>query len=172
MRAHDGEYFMIEVKVVTPIFACREDIWRDIARFSAWDQWHEAMSRYETQGAGEGAVRWVPGCNGLLIQELLNKKDDDNCRLVYSCAESPSGVKNYVSTIALRDVAGCYCQMLWAGTFDADGSVARAMRDYLHDFYQRGIGGLKSRHEIPLWGESARINLFRLLGPSNLPLSG
>jgi hypothetical protein len=159
---------MFEITVAASILAPRSKVWRDIVRFEAWEQWHTGLEPYAARGSGAGASRTVVLYDGRAVMEVLDTVDDAAHLLVYSAANVPVAGGSYVNTIRIDAVDQRSCEMRWSGRFNVDGAAAKSVSDYFYRFFQRGIDGLKLKHELFCLPPSAGINLFRLLSPSSL----
>lgn len=135
------------VHVLIPVAASREALWRDIADFAAWHEWHPVMPASPCVGKGVGAIRTLRTPDGGEVPETLEELDHDAYRLVYSIRQSALDMHDYVSTIRILQKSENNCEVDWHGRFRQKEQPARVVAEFLDSFYRSGIEGLKARHE-------------------------
>jgi hypothetical protein len=133
-----------EVHVHDEIAAPAARVWALMRGFGDVMSWMQGLERCELEGSGVGAVRTITMAGGFQIQERLESFDDAQRSFSYSIvAGSRLPMRDYLSTVKLRDAAPDRCEISWHGRFDPRPGSEAATRQMVRGIYTNGIAGLR-----------------------------
>ena len=112
-------------------------------RFGPWcaiQDWHPAVKTCVESKEGDDVYRTLTLQDGGVIKEkLVDKKDGMSYR--YAIVESPLPVKNYTSTLRVREGSDGRAEVEWSSSFDPVGSADEAAK-IVKGIYQAGLDNL------------------------------
>lgn len=132
------------------IDASVEQVWKRIRDFNALPHWHPAIkdSHIEDGLAPDkvGCIRNIHLQDGANIREQLLALSDRDHSYTYTILDSPLGVVNYVSTLALTQVTdGDRCFIKWSSDFECEPQRSQElMNTFRQGVYQTGFDALKA----------------------------
>ena len=133
-----------EVRVCEEIAAPAAKVWALMRGFGDVMQWMEGLERCELEGSGVGAVRTVTMRGGFQVQERLESFDDAARSFSYAIVgESRLPMRDYLSTVKLREVGPERCEIAWDGRFDPRPGGEAATQQMVRGIYTNGIAGLR-----------------------------
>jgi hypothetical protein len=98
-------------------------LWQVIGDFCAAGQYLAMVVNCTVEGEGVGALRTLISTDGSTIVERLEVLDEDARRLSYTLlTETP--FRDYVTTMAVRDLGPYQAELAWSATFQPDGLPA------------------------------------------------
>ncbi len=142
--AAEGAFSVVET---VQLAATAQQIWAAISDFSTWQEWHPAFaSTTMLQGSGRapGSVRVLVTKDGGRFTEELVAFDAAARSYAYRIIESPAPVRDYVSTIHVRDVHGG-SSVVWSSQFNVTAGTAPAdAKQLISGVYRAGLDALAS----------------------------
>lgn len=142
--AAEGAFSVVETVQLT---ASARHIWAAISAFSTWEQWHPAFaSTTMLRGSGRvpGSVRVLVTKDGGRFTEELIAFDAVARSYAYRIIESPAPVRDYVSTIHVREVHGG-SSVVWSSHFNvAAGTAPADAKQLISGVYRAGLDALVS----------------------------
>jgi len=134
----------MEVRVCEEIAAPAAKVWALMRAFGDVAQWMEGLESCELAGSGVGAVRTITMPGGLRIQERLEAFDDAGRRLSYAIiGNSPLPMRDYLSTVQIREMGPSRCELAWEGRFDPRPGSEAAVQQMVRGIYTNGIASLR-----------------------------
>ena len=86
----------------------------------------------------------LPG--GLQLQERLEAFDDAGRRFSYAIVgKSPLPMRDYLSTVQIRETGPTGCEVAWEGRFDPRPGSEAAMQQAVRGIYTNGIAALRKK---------------------------
>ncbi|MGB7293393.1 MAG: SRPBCC family protein [Thermodesulfobacteriota bacterium] len=137
---------MSKVSVSTKINTSADEVWKTICDFSAVGKYITTIANVTMEGSGVGALRVLTRKDGTQIVERLENVDPQARTLRYAIVSSPLPLKNYVSTMKVRDLGANRCKLEWSSTFEATGAPEADVEKLIENVYSRGFNGLKKLH--------------------------
>lgn len=138
---------MARVTMYAEIEAPPEEVWQTLRAFDRPDRFLAAVSEVDVEGDGVGSVRTLTLEDGRQLVERLEEVDDAERTLRYSLVESPLPMRNYVSTMKVKDREDGGCEVEWACRYRPAGATAAEVKASIQDLYSLGFNGLKELHE-------------------------
>jgi hypothetical protein len=135
---------MSKVNMSTIINGSADAVWKYIRDFNGLPAFISAIKESTTEGAGVGAVRTLTlEGGGPPIKEKLEKFDEEKKTLSYSIVTSPLPVKDYYSTVELKEVAPGQCEIKWYSTFQPKDAPESVAVEIIEGVYSGAFEGLK-----------------------------
>jgi carbon monoxide dehydrogenase subunit G len=130
-----------QVTVSDTIAAPVADVWRLASDFGGFADIMDGIESCETEGEGVGMLRKMGAGDGHVV-ERLEELDDATHHLAYSIVSGPVPMRDYWSTIDLREVdEGTAIE--WSSTFEPVGVPAEKAERLATRIYEAGIAGIK-----------------------------
>ena len=132
---------MARVDMKTDLNVTADEVWKLIGGFNTLPDWHPAIEKSELED--EGNMRRLSLAGGGTVVEKLVKLDDNERVYTYSIIDSPLPVKNYQSTIRVKDDGEGNTTVEWSSEFEAEGAAENEAMDIIAGIYQTGFDNLK-----------------------------
>jgi len=137
---------MSEVRVTEPIGASADSVWRLIRGFGDLADWAAGIQKCEVTGEGVGAVRKLAMPGGLTLSERLESYDEQRRSFSYSMVEPLAlPLKNYLSTVSVREDGPDRCTLDWSGSFEPAGAPEEQLVGMLRGVYSGSIAAIKKK---------------------------
>jgi hypothetical protein len=133
---------MARVEVRDEIDTDINRVWDLVADFGGVNRISPDIQSCEVEGDGVGAVRTI-NTNGILIQERLERLDEESRTFSYSMLEGPIPFKNYLATVTLREAGPRRTAIQWAGSFEPAGIPEEQLKQLVEGIYRQLIAGIK-----------------------------
>jgi hypothetical protein len=130
---------MTDVKVSMPFQVPVSQIWETIGQFNALPDWHPAVEKSELEAGGTQRRLHLVG-GGQILEQL--ERSEDGQSYTYSILEGPLPVKNYTSTLRVKEGPDGKAEVEWSSSFDPVGSAEDAA-EAIRGIYQAGLDNLK-----------------------------
>tara|TARA_B110001454_G_scaffold163456_1_gene153006 strand:- start:127 stop:546 length:420 start_codon:yes stop_codon:yes gene_type:complete len=103
-----------------------------------------AITAFELEGEGVGAVRTITMGGGQVI-ERLDEHDSEKLVFGYSILneDNPLPVSNYSSRVEITANGEDACTVNWSGTFEPKGADEAVASKVIHGIYTGGIAGTR-----------------------------
>ncbi|HEX6017517.1 MAG TPA: SRPBCC family protein [Burkholderiaceae bacterium] len=122
-------------------------VWAATSDFSAWQAWHPAFATTKmVRGDGHtpGSVRVLVAKDGGRFTEELVAFDAAARSYQYRIIESPAPVKDYVSTVQIKERRGG-STVVWSSQFNvASGTSEADAKKLISSVYRAGLDNLAS----------------------------
>jgi Polyketide cyclase / dehydrase and lipid transport len=134
----------LELEETTAIEATPAAVWARASDFCAVAQWHPAYRSCKLSEVTGKLRRILFTTQGARIVERLIARDDAQMFYTYKLDLGPLPVKNYVASFRVFTEGG-KTYVTWDAKFDASGVSENRARQIVHELFQRGLQGLKSK---------------------------
>ena len=136
---------MSKVNMSTIINASTDEVWNILRDFNGLPKFIAAIKASTIEGAGVGAVRTlILDGGGPPIVEKLERLDDKARTLSYSIVTSPLPVKDYFSTVEVKDAGAGRCELKWSSTFQPKDAPEPEAVQTIEGVYAGAFEGLKT----------------------------
>lgn len=121
-----------------------QDVWRVVSDFPNLMAWHPLVSRCETSGEGEGAVRKVY-IDDWWVAERLNRLDHEQHEFAYEIIDgSRPSIIGMRGSIKLTPEGEAKTRVDWTSGLEDENPFAEAVNAGLAAYYPTRIGNLKA----------------------------
>lgn len=133
---------MTAAMVSVEIPASASEVWKLIGGFGSLPDWLPYIPNSElSQG---GRVRRLENPNGEVIVENLVAFNENERYYMYSIIEAPFPIKDYTSTLRVRDTSDTKKSIVeWSGTFTPVGVTDEEAKNLFTTIYMDGLNALK-----------------------------
>ena len=129
---------MARASATRSVEAPAAEVWARIGGFHRLHEWHPAIA--DVQPGPEPALRNVTMANGHELTERL--VDEGPLSYTYAMERDNPGMRNYRSTIGVREDGPSACVVDWTGEFEVvEGSEADLVAA-TSGFYQMGLDNI------------------------------
>lgn len=125
---------MTKAQVTKSIKISAVNAWNKLSSFRGIED-YSPIERSETFGHGAGATRTCYMPDGAVINEVLDKVENNKMEMQYSITDGPFPVKDYVSTINIDATDTDSCVITWSCDFESSEEVKQDMIDLFEGFY-------------------------------------
>jgi hypothetical protein len=134
---------MTNVTVVESIAANANEVFKILGDFGRIKV-GGAITAFELEGEGVGAVRTITTGGGQVI-ERLDEYDSEKLVFGYSILneDNPLPVSNYSAQVEITADSETACTVNWSGTFEPKGADEAAASKVVHGIYTRGIASTR-----------------------------
>lgn len=116
-------------------------LWQIIGDPAAIAAWHPVLDR----SPRDGDVRTCVLKDGAVIHERIEEVNQADLFYRYAMIDSPLPVRNYRSTIRVREVGASRCRVEWSSTFDAPPEAAAQMIETIRGIYDAGLSAVRAQ---------------------------
>jgi uncharacterized protein YndB with AHSA1/START domain len=116
-------------------------LWQIIGDPAGLASWHPALAR----SPQEGNVRTCVLNDGAVIRERIEDQSQAERMYRYTMVESPLPVRNYQSTLRVREVGAARCRVEWSSTFEAPAEATAQMIEMVRGIYDAGLTAVRDR---------------------------
>jgi len=134
---------MSSVSMKTTLHAPADAAWQIIRDFGNPGRFIAAVTACTVEGSGPGAVRTLTLEGGAEVVERLESLDDAARTLTYVILSSPLPLRDYVATMAVRELGPDECEVAWSSTFEPAGAPEAEGKAIVEGVYATGFEGLK-----------------------------
>jgi len=134
---------MTQVAMSATIQASADKVWELVSDFNALPKYSEAIISSSLEGEGVGAVRTLTLGDDSQAKEKLESLDNQKKTLTYSIVEAGLPIKNYLSTVAVKETVSNQCEVSWSSTFEPDGGPEAEGKNAIEGLYAVCFEGLK-----------------------------
>ena len=134
---------MTNVTVVESIAANANDVFKILGDFGRIKV-GGAITAFELEGEGVGAVRTITTGGGQVI-ERLDEYDSEKLVFEYSILneDNPLPVSNYLARVEITKDDETTCTVNWSGTFEPKGADEATASKVVRGIYTGGIAGTR-----------------------------
>jgi hypothetical protein len=134
---------MTNVTVVESIAANANEVFKILGDFGRIKV-GGAITAFELEGDGVGAVRTITTGGGQVI-ERLDQYDSEKLIFEYSILneDNPLPVSNYSARVEITADSETACTVNWSGTFEPKGADEATASKVVRGIYTRGIAGTR-----------------------------
>ena len=123
-----------------------DKLWREIGRFGAIGDWHPMVTRVESEGEREGAMRVAEDRTGARHRERLLEIAPERRFYRYRMEATPMPVRDYVGEFEVRDNGDGSSMVVWTAKFNAAAPDAPGAIEAVQTFLKAGLSDLKARY--------------------------
>lgn len=127
------------VSVELPVPAAK--VWERIGDPSAIAGWHPAIA----ESPVDGQTRTCVLRDGAVLRERIDEVNAEARTMRYAITESPLPIRDYTSTIAVREVEPRRTVVEWSSTFAVTAGPEAAMVEAIRSVYATGLEALRDR---------------------------
>jgi hypothetical protein len=117
-----------------------EDVWAKIGDFQKLHEWHPAIANVEPGAEPELRLVTIAGADGTQLVERLVEEGPLTHTYVFESEGNP--MRNYRSTIRVREDGPGACVAEWEASFDADSDAEAGLVENIRGFYQAGLNSV------------------------------
>lgn len=115
-----------------------EQMWERVGDFHRLQTWLPGIEKEEK--VEDGRARRLTLGNGMhMVEQLL---DEGQRQYTYTISEGPLPIKNYVSTLRVREAGSDACVVEWESEFDPVGIPDDQAVAMVEAIYDAGLNGL------------------------------
>lgn len=114
------------------------EMWARIGDFHGLHTWHPGIADTKSSEDGTARTLILAGDGGSILEAQI---DEGEFHYSYRIDESPLPVKNYESTLMVRDAGGS-AEVVWSAEFEADGMTDDEVTQLMHGFIDAGFDNL------------------------------
>ena len=113
-------------------------MWKTIGDFHALHTWHPGIADSRPSEDGKARTLVLPDDGGTIIETQTGEGD---LHYSYRIDESPLPVKDYESTVMVRDADGS-AEVIWSAEFEVDGVTEEEATELMHGFIDAGFDNI------------------------------
>lgn len=133
---------MKKVHMQTEVDASADDVWRLIGGFNTLPEWHPLVQKSELERGG--VMRRLSLFGGGSIIERLEHFSNNERQYTYSIIDANLPVRNYISSIRVRESAAGKALIEWSSEFEvAQGATEVDAVKTIEGIYQSGFENLR-----------------------------
>ncbi len=122
-----------------------DTVWNIVRNFGGIHQYVAAIAQSSAESNEVGTLRTCVLQDGAELQEKLLELNDSSRTLVYTVIDpSPLPMRDYVSTMQLKDNGDGTSELTWSGTYEPNGAPVEAIEGLLGQVYSSAAPGLEA----------------------------
>jgi hypothetical protein len=120
-----------------------DKVWEAIRKIGRLDIWFPLIETCRVEGEGPGALRYLTVAGGGEIEDIIEKIDDLNRRLVYRRPVSPFPVTSYTGTVEVFESYDGLGVVVWTIDFESLPEHTASVTELVRGAISDGIEGME-----------------------------
>jgi mxaD protein len=121
-------------------------LWQEIGKFGAVGRWHPMLTKVDSEGDREGALRMAEGRDGSRHTERLLEMSPEHHLYRYRMELTALPVRDYVSELRVVDNGDRTSTVWWSAEFESTSPDATSTVQTVRGFLKAGLANLKALH--------------------------